>query len=240
MAYFRELPNLDYQSPFLDKNSSLDYVRTKNLFRRVKLLDWLSDKATLFHKYVIPEGSRPDIVAEELYGSAELDWVVCLTAGITNVRTEWPQNNHNLYNFVEQKYTLEKMNAIHHYETKEVRDSYGRLILPAGQVVDQNFSIPPAYNSATSSVFYNIVSPGETVKDTTVYDTGGNINPVIGVTNYEYETKLNEDKRTIQILRSGYLQQFLNDMRTAMSYEESSQYINSTLIRTDNTRLIGP
>ncbi len=240
MAYFRELPNLDYQSPFLHKNSSLEYVRTKNLFRRVKLLDWLSDKATLFHKYVIPEGSRPDIVAEQLYGNSEFDWVVCLTAGITNVRNDWPQNNHNLYKFVEEKYTLEKMNDIHHYETKEVRDHNDRLILPAGQVVNSDFSIPPAYNSASANVFYKIITPGETVTDTTVYDTGNNINPVIGVTNFEYETKLNEEKRNITVLRPGYLQQFLNDMRTAMNYEESSQYVNSTLIRTENTRLIGP
>jgi len=37
MGYFRELPNLAYQSFLPGKDSSQDYVLTKNLFRRVKL-----------------------------------------------------------------------------------------------------------------------------------------------------------------------------------------------------------
>ena len=34
MGYFRELPNILYQSPLLDKNSSRDYIVIKNIFRR--------------------------------------------------------------------------------------------------------------------------------------------------------------------------------------------------------------
>ncbi len=44
MSYFRELPNLLYQSTLLDKVSSRDYVLIKNLFRRVKLQDYITDK----------------------------------------------------------------------------------------------------------------------------------------------------------------------------------------------------
>ncbi|MFZ9354465.1 MAG: baseplate wedge protein 53, partial [Candidatus Nanopelagicales bacterium] len=82
MSYFRELPNLDYQSPLSDKNSSLDYVRVKNLFRRVKLRDDLQNVFTIFNKYIVKDGARPDTVAEELYGASDLDWVVLITAGI--------------------------------------------------------------------------------------------------------------------------------------------------------------
>ncbi len=39
MSYFRELPNIDYQSPFSSRASSRDYIQVKNLFRRVKLRD---------------------------------------------------------------------------------------------------------------------------------------------------------------------------------------------------------
>ena len=63
MSYFRELPDLNYQSPLKTKNSSRSYVRVKNLFRRVKLRDDLQSAFTLFNKYQIPDGSRPDIVA---------------------------------------------------------------------------------------------------------------------------------------------------------------------------------
>ena len=42
MAYFRNLPNIYYQSPLSHKNSSADYISIKNIFRRTKLKDYLS------------------------------------------------------------------------------------------------------------------------------------------------------------------------------------------------------
>ncbi len=240
MGYFRELPNLDYQSPLPDKNSSRDYIRVKNLFRRVKLVDWIANISTVFDKYHIPDGLRPETVAEEIYGNAEYDWVLLLTAGITNVKSQWPLSSQELYDFSVEKYGLDNLNDIHHYETKEVKDAQGRLILPAGQVVDSTFTIPPAYNSASADNYYILKSPGETVTNKTVYDTGADINPTMGVSNWEYESNINEEKRGIYLLRTIYLQQFLNDMRVVMHYSKSSQYINAKLIRTENTRLIGP
>jgi hypothetical protein len=215
MGYFRELPDLEYQSPFVGRNSSDAYVRAKNLFRRVKLRDDLHNVVTLFDKYQITDGARPDTVAEELYGRADLDWVVILTAGIVNVRNEWPLSDRDIYQYAEELYK-ENLNSNHHYETKEVRDSRGRLILPAGNVVDSNFSIqnPDDYRVT--------------------------LNPVTGISNYEYEVIKNNKKRSIYILKKAYLQQYLNDMRRIMYYDKSSQYVNKTLIRTENTRVTMP
>ena len=97
MSYFRELPDIEYQSQLSTKNSSLNYVRVKNLFRRVKLRDDLQNVFTLFNKYQISEGERPDTIAERIYGSADLDWVVLLSANIVHVRNEWPLSNRDLY-----------------------------------------------------------------------------------------------------------------------------------------------
>jgi hypothetical protein len=233
MSYFRELPDLEIPSSLPHKNSSRDYIRVKNIFRRVKFLDWLQDKTVLYAKFQIPQNARPDTVADLLYGSPDYDWVVLITAGIVSVRHQWPLSNRDIYEYAENKYTPEKLNAIHHYETVEVRDQNGRLILPKGKIVDSNFKI--------------VISPGSTYKnvgpnETTIFtsDTTGEINPVIGVSNYEYEVALNDQKRQIDVLDRSYLQQFLNDMRVLMKYDESSQYVNDKLARTENTRLIGP
>ena len=67
MSYFRELPNLLYPSFLPEKTSSLDYVEVKNIFRRVKVRDDLYKNFVVFQKYEIPEGARPDTVAEDLY-----------------------------------------------------------------------------------------------------------------------------------------------------------------------------
>ena len=215
MSYFRELPDLNYQSLLKTKHSSNAYVRVKNLFRRVKLRDDLQNSFTQFNKYYIPDGSRPDIVAEELYGSSDLDWVVCITAGIININNDWPLSSRDIYRFAESKYGTD-LNNIHHYETTEVKDSKGRVILPARKHVDSTFTIPkPNTDTAT-------------------------LNPVVGVSNYEYEVELNEKKRGIYVLRREYLQQFLNDMRNIMHYEKSSQFVNRKLVETENTRNTSP
>ena len=67
MGYFRELPDLRYPSFLPDKTSSFDYVEVKNIFRRAKLRDDLQNNFTVFDKYEIPMGARPDTVAENLY-----------------------------------------------------------------------------------------------------------------------------------------------------------------------------
>jgi len=209
MGYFRELPNLRYPSFLKEKKSSLDYIEVKNVFRRIKLRDDLQNNFTVFEKYEIGEGTRPDTLAEELYGNPEFDWIVLTVAGILNVRNEWPLSNYDLYNYAEQKYG-ESLNSVRFFETTEVKDSSGRMILPKGKVVDSNFTIP---------------KPGEPT---------ATLNPVVGISNYEYETRLNEEKRNIYILREEYIQQFLTDIRDIMTYNESSEFIDERTIQTEN------
>ena len=212
MGYFRELPDLRYPSFLPNKTSSLDYVEVKNIFRRAKLRDDLQNNFTIFNKYEIPIGARPDTVAEDLYGSSQFDWVVLTVAGILNVRNEWPLSDRDIYDYSFDKYG-ESLNSVKFFETKEVKDVDGRLVLPKGKVVDSNFTIP---------------KPGEPT---------ATLNPVTGISNYEYEVRLNEEKRTIFVLREEYLQEFLNDMRQMMTYNKSSEYINSKTIQTENTNI---
>jgi len=229
MSYFRELPDLFYESPLSTRNSSTEYVRVKNLFRRVKLRDDLQNVFTLFNKYEIREGQRPDTVAEEIYGSADLDWVVMLTAGIINLHDQWPLSDYDLYRYAENKYG-DDLNTVRFYETTEVKDSSGRLILPKGKIVDEDFKI----------TYYD----GDVVYTNDSSSFGNNVksisNPVSGVSNYEYEVRRNEDKRFIYILKNDYLQLYLNDLRRIMEYEKSSQYINRRLAATENTRNTSP
>ena len=217
MGYFRELPDVEYQSFLSDAISSQDYLKVKNLFRRNKLRDDLQNVFTIFNKYEIVEGARPDTVAEEFYGKADLDWVVLMTAGIINVRDEWPLSNYQLYKYAENKYGVENLNDINHYVTREIKDSNGRLILPEGKDVNEDFTLNYSDNGTKVSV------SGISVRR--------------GVSNWEYETIKNNKKSSIYLLKQGYLQQFLNDMREIMIYGLSSEYVNESLIRTENTKV---
>mgnify|MGYP001321252995 FL=1 len=215
MSYFKELPNLEYPSFLSDKNSSLDYIEVKNIFRRIKLRDDLKSSFTLFDKYEIPMGYNPDMVADEVYGSSELDWVVLITAGIINVRNEWPLSDSDIHDFALDKYGG-NINGTRFYETKEVKNSEGRIILPKGKVVDSDF-VFTYYDNGRQSV------SGTTVRT--------------GISNYEYEVRINEDKKDIHLLKLGHLQQFLNDMRDIMVYDQSPQYVSETTVRTENSNI---
>jgi len=219
MGYFKELPNVQYQSFLSNKPSSQSYLTVKNIFRRIKVREDLQNIFTLFNKYEIQEGSRPEIVAKELYGDEFLDWVVLITAGITNIRNQWPLSNTDLYLYVENKYGPEDLNSVRYYETEEVKDSSGKLIFPGGKIVDSDFTI-----SYYDQKLNNIV-----IK-----------NPVIPISNYEHESRENSKKSLIYVLKGEYLQQFLNDSRKIMLYTKSSEYINDRLIKTENTNSTRP
>ena len=238
MGYFRELPNILYQSPLLHKNSSADYIGIKNLFRRAKLYDYLNDNVSIFNKFVIGDGDRPDTIAESLYNDSSLDYVVVLVAGITNINHEWPLQDFQVYDYALQKYGTEsKMFENHHYETFEIKDDKGRQILPPDLIVDKDFKMDGSALRFNST--YTLISEaGNTQLDDKNEYTVSTDNIARAVSNFEYEISENEKKREINVLRNGYLSIFINDLRDVVKYDRSSGYITNNLAKTENTNII--
>ena len=125
-------------------------------------------------------------------------------------------------------------------ETFEIKDSQGRQILPPNLIVDADFKI---YGSSTQtgSVRYNLISQegNRQLDDKTEY-TVATDKIARAVTNLEYEYKKNEEKREIDVLKNGYVQTFINDLRDIVRYDKSSSYITSSLVRTQNTEVVNP
>ena len=218
MAYFNELPNISYPSLLPRSNKVEDRIVVKNIFKRAKLRDDVEQALTAFNYYQIEDGMRPDMVAEKLYSDPELDWVVLTSNNITNIRDQWPLSNNDLHDYMLEKYgSEENILGIHHFETREILDEYRRIIMPAGMQVDVNFSFK-----------YKSYSNREIL-----------VRPVVAVTNYDYEVKLNDEKRRIKILRPEYLNTYITDHREIMEYDESSEFISKKLKGTYNPRTSG-
>ena len=218
-AYFRNVPDFEYVSRTADTKKISQYQKVKNLFKRGKLKNDIFNDLTFFTKYQIVGDDRPDNVAFNVYEDETLDWVVLLSNNITNIQTEWPLDHQSFYNFLISKYGNEEgIHAVHHYETTQVRDTNRTIIVPQGLKVPQDYSIE----------FYD--------EELESYTTMSNI--TIEITNYEYENKIEEDKRNIYVLKSVYLNVILNDMEESMLYKEgSTQYLSETLVRGENIRL---
>ncbi len=218
MSYFRELPNISYVSLLPNQNRSDERIEVKNLFKRAKLRTDVDQSVTAFDYYLIQDNERPDIIAERIYDSPELDWVILVTNNITSIRNQWPLGNNELYNYCLEKYgSDENIMATHHFETKETKDQYGRVILEGKLIVDQNFTFTYTKDDNTSET----------------------INPAQSVSNYTYEQRLNEDKRKIRVLKPNLLPAFITDFRNIMSYDKSSSFISKSLISSYNPRETG-
>ena len=216
-SYFRQLPDLDYPSLRNDRNSAYDYHVVKNIFKRAVLRDDVFDEVTAFTKYSVQGDERPDQVAYKFYNDSGLDWVILTTNNIVHLRDEWPMGNQDFLTYLNAKYSEAELSNIHHYETKLIRDSSGTIIQKQGLTVPERHSV--------------------TFIDNGVYRTESQLTSFSFL---EHEVNLNDAKRDINILRSEYLTIFLENFKNIMTYEESSQYINDDLKKTENPRLISP
>ena len=216
-SYFRQLPELDYPSLVNDRNSVYDYQVVKNLFKRAVIRDDIFDEVTAFTKYSVESDERPDQIAYDFYNDSGLDWVVLTTNNIIHVRDEWPMGNQDFLTYLNEKYTEQELANIHHYETDLIRNSRGQLIQPEGMTVPENYSI--------------------TYLDNGVLRTESKIT---SFTFLEHETRLNDNKRNINILKQEYLTLFLEDIADIMDYKKSKQFVTDKLKKTENPRIISP
>lgn len=218
MGYFNYIPDFNY----VDRNPNAklgDQVKVKNLFRRIKLREDIFQDSTVFEKYQIRGDDRPDNIANQFYGRPDYDWIVLVSNNIVNIQTEWPMPQNTFDAFILNKYgTYQNANAVRHYETREVKNTQGVTIVPAGQIVDKGYSY--TYYEEFQQAFVNT----------------GDI--TVEVTNYDYETRIEETKRNISLLKRRYLPVILDDIEKEMKYKKgSSDYISGTLKSSDNIRL---
>jgi hypothetical protein len=218
-SYFQRVPDFNYVSRLPDSKIG-DYVRVKNLFKKGKIREDIFQNVAFFEKYKIVGDDRPDNVAFEVYDDSSLDWVILLSNNILNIQSEWPLPQTDFDRFVLDKYgdynTL--YNGIHHYETIEIKNTQGVTIVPAGLQVDSSYSVS----------YYDFF--------TDLQVTTGNL--ATPITNYEYEEKVENDKRNIYILKPRYLNIVFDDMEEIMQYKKgSSQFVSESLKTGDNIKL---
>lgn len=214
--FFQYVPDFEYVSR-LPGASLGDYITVKNIFRRTKINPDIFNDLTNFTKYKIIGDERPDQVAFKIYGSQYYDWVVMLSNNIINPIVEWPMSQQAFSNYMIQKYSSEgNFNAVHHYETKQLKDTAGRTMLPAGLTVPVDFTFQ-------------------------YFDTGTVVakkDILTSISNYEYEEDIQRQKRNIFLLQPRFLNIAIENITDIMKYRKgSTQYVNDKLVKGDNVRI---
>ena len=218
--FFRYVPDFDYVSRLSKAQNISDYIRVKNLFKRTRISEEIFSDLTFFTKYQIIQDERPDNVAYKIYGDSNLDWMILLANNIINVQQEWPLEHTSYYNYLIGKYGSDAaLQNIHHYETREIKNSVGKVVVPEGLEVPSTFTI----------TFFD---PGLGVQETVTTEI------VTEITNQVYEDKLNDDKRNINLIKPKFIGLVIEEMERLMKYPKgSTQYVSKNVVRGENIRI---
>jgi hypothetical protein len=74
-----------------------------NITQRARIAERLRQHTTIMHEYVIGEGERPDMVAQNVYGDVKYTWVVLLMNNIVSLY-DWPMMNSEFELYLIGKY----------------------------------------------------------------------------------------------------------------------------------------
>tara|TARA_R100000152_G_C6758675_1_gene182570 strand:- start:468 stop:1130 length:663 start_codon:yes stop_codon:yes gene_type:complete len=217
--YFSILPNLKYDKkqqsfPF----SSSDYILVKNFFRRFQVNPDIFDYAVFYNKMIVENNMRIEQVADKVYGSSGLDWVVAITNDITNLYQDWPVSDYSLQKWVESEYS-DPYSTIRYYEIKEdVKNDKGTIFLKKGQKVDKTF-----YDG---SFTYN----NEDVNNSVSTIPGNTISK--GISIFEDETRRNDVKREIYIIKGQFVKPLIADLKKQSTYNKCSAFVSKKVKET--------
>ncbi len=201
--FFSYLPNIYVADPSKDTIPT-NYVATKNLFRRAKVVPDYFNKSTFFEKYSIPQDQKPYHVAHNVYGDSDYEWVILVLNDITNVYTQWPLANYELDARVRDLYGT-RANQTRYWRTIECKDDKGKILIKGGLIVSEDYTPRLPAGTPVPPVFKEPVS------------------------NYTYELELNESKRDIYLIYPALVPRFINEYESIMRYYASEDLIQEEL-----------
>ena len=169
--YFRKL-----EKGFYDLKEDGNPKIVTDLMVRVKVREKIINEMSLYDKYDVPSGERPEDTAFKHFGSAEYHWVILMTNNITDAYYDWPMSEQNFEAFLKDKYT--NPDAIHHYETTQ---SSGKT--KANGPDDYSYLVEVNSDAAGAQ----------------------------SVSNRQYEQRIQDEKRQINLLNPSYLNTFIEE-----------------------------
>jgi len=169
--YFRQ-----FSKGYYDIKGNGNQTLVTDLMTRVKVREKVINEISLYDKYDVPSGERPEDTAFKHFGSSEYHWIILFTNNITDAYYDWPMSEQTFETFITDKYS--NPDAIHHYE------------------VTQSSGITKAQGPNDYSYLIEVNSDADGAQS---------------VSNREYEQRLQDEKRSINLLNPAYLTTFIEE-----------------------------
>jgi len=196
--YFNNFPKTFYVKD--TASSGLDLLT--NITARFSFEREFRENTAVFYKYQIQDSDTPEVIASKVYGSPERHWIVLMMNEKLDPQFDWPLSNRSLNRYVEKKYAanagtgqsglLWAQNNNYAYYMIEKRTT-----LSTGNYVENRVEISANdYANLTSTLVNTTLADGDIIQ----VDVSKDLK-----TYYQYEVDLNEEKRTINLLKPEFV-----------------------------------
>jgi hypothetical protein len=182
--YFSYHPFVNYD---IEKNGT--QIRTQNPLVRFKIKNLIKDKIGTYYTHNMQDHESAQFVAHKYYNDITLDWLIYIANDIIDPQYDWPLTSLNLLEYIKSKYgnIPAAQQGTHHYE--------------------QILSTP-------QKLYNGSITKEKTLEiDLDTYNAIGDPKNKRLVSNYDYETKKNDDKRLIKVIRKNFLSSILSEHR---------------------------
>jgi hypothetical protein len=185
-AYFQKFPLINYDFAILGEETK-PYLVT-DIIQRVKISNFDIKAVGAFDIYTITDGDTPEIVSDKYYGTPYYHWLILMVNDIIHGLDGFPKSQRDLERYCVEKYGAVGMYGAHHYE-----DALGGYI---NGIVDGN-----------SLIIFDSVSMTWGAIPISSYST---------ISNYEYEDRINENKRIIYLLKPVFVSTIVSEVDRLM------------------------
>jgi len=226
MQYFKALPKTLYGFDLLNESPKI----ATNIFARFRTKPEVLNNAYAYYKYQLKEDDTPEIVAYQQYGDATLHWIVCFINGLKDPQFDFPLNAIELESKIIKEYGYPSIanaySSIHHYELQVVKTLSEVDGLTTTTTENYIVTLEQYENTSNTIVLQPLNVP---VTDTVVFrannsDPNTAITSTLTVTStykpvyvFDYENEMNEQKRSIKLLKPQFVQAMANELQTVVN-----------------------
>ena len=180
-------------------------VDLTNILRRFKIDSELKSRSEVFYNYQIQDGDRPDTIAEKYYGNAKYAWLVLHFNEIEDAIFDWPLFGDNFENFIIGKYgsIATAQSTIHEYRIFLTYKDESGVKTPAKKRIKFDGSIVEERTVVVDQTTFNATEAAYKYNTT-------------GISKYDHEIKLNDNKRDISLLDVKYLETVRDEVETIL------------------------
>lgn len=215
-TFLDKFPKIQY-----DINNSLfhNYETVGNIFYRIGIIKNVLNNTSAYYVYEIGDEDTPELLANSVYEDPGAYWIILYANDMMDPYYDWPLNYTAFQNYIISKYgSIEAAKTtIHHYEKVITRTltpdnviSETRFIVDKQQLTQNNLNVP--YDTYDELAIIQSVETFDIDGKTITQITKGE--PIYC---YDYEEQLNEDKRTIKVIKADYYDQIMNELNNIIT-----------------------